>query len=128
LLDAGLIQRCNSTWAANIFLVQRRSSPGVAPRIRVTVDYRSLNSKIRRLAFPTVSTQLVLQSLQGFRYFPVCDCSNAYLSIPLDEETSYLIAFVTRRGMYKWFPLCAGISSGGAVFNQLVQCLFSDML
>ena len=128
LLDAGLIQRCNSTLAANIVLVKRRSLPGIAPRIRVTVDYRSLNSRIRRFAFPTVSTQLVLQSLQGFRYFSVCDCSNAYLSIPLDEETSYLTAFVTRRGMYKWTRLCAGISSGGACFNQLVQNLFSDML
>jgi hypothetical protein len=128
LLDAGLIQRCNSTWAANIVLVKRRSLPGVAPRIRVTVDYRSLNSKIKRLAFPTVSTQLVLQSLQGYHYFSVCDCSNAYLSIPLDEETSYLTAFVTRHGMYKWSRLCAGISSGAAVFNQLVQRLFSDML
>jgi Reverse transcriptase (RNA-dependent DNA polymerase) len=69
----------------------------------------------------------VLQSFQGFRYFSVCDCSNAYLSIPLDEETSCLTAFVTRRGMYKWSRLCAGISSGGAVFNQLVQSLFFDM-
>jgi hypothetical protein len=54
LLSAGLIERCNSTYASNVVLVKRKLSPdappGTAPRLRITVDYRALNSDFRQLA------------------------------------------------------------------------------
>jgi hypothetical protein len=128
LLNAGLIVPCNSPWASNVVLVKRRSAPGLPPRLRITCDFRLLNMRLHRLGFPMPSSQLIFDSLQGHRHFTVLDFSNAYLSVKLHPETSHLTAFVTRRGMFKFLRLGAGLSSAPAIFNQLVQILFSDML
>jgi hypothetical protein len=128
LLNAGLITPCNSPWASNIVLVKRRSAPGTPPRLRITCDFRLLNSRLHRLGFPMPNSQLIFDSLQGHRHFTTLDFSNAYLSVKLHPETSHLTAFVTRRGMFKFLRLGAGLSSAPAIFNQLIQILFSDML
>jgi predicted aspartyl protease len=128
LLNAGLIVPTNSTWASNIVLVKRKGTPNSPPRMRITVDYRAVNSCLHRLVYPMPSTKLIFDCLQGHSHFTTLDFSNAYLSVKLDPETSHITAFVTRRGMFKWLRLCAGISSGTAVFNQLAQSLFSEWL
>ena len=132
LLSAGLIERCNSTYASNVVLVKRKLSPdappGSVPRLRLTVDYRHLNLKLKRLSYPMPSASLILDSSQGHHRFTTLDFSNAYLSVKLDEETNYLAAFITRRGMFTFRRLGAGLASAPAIFNQLIQSLFSDML
>ena len=128
LLSAKLIVPTNSTWASNVVLVKRKSTPNSPPRIRLTVDFRAVNARLHRLAYPMPSTRLIFDCLQGHSFFTTLDFSNAYLSVKLDPETSHITAFVTRRGMFKWLRLCAGISSGSALFNQLVQSLFSEWL
>ena len=128
LLSAGLIEMCNSTYASNVVLVKRKVSPdappGTAPRLRITVDYRALNSKLKRLSYPMPSASLILDSLQGHHRFTTLDFSNAYLSVKLDEETNYLAAFITRRGMFTFRRLGAGLASAPAIFNQLIQSYF----
>jgi hypothetical protein len=128
LLNAGLIVPCNSSWASNVVLVKRKTQPGFPARVRVTVDMRQANLRLRRLAYPMPNMSMIFNCLQGKRFISTLDFSNAYLSVPLDPETNYITAFVTRRGMFKFCRLAAGLASAPAVFNQLVQSLFRDLL
>jgi hypothetical protein len=113
LLDANLIAPCNSHWASNVVLVKKKSSLGSGEvKLRVTVDFREVNARLRRLQFPMPDMSSIIDSLQGFKFFTAIDLANAYLSVPLDPETNDITAFVTRRGMFKFLRLSAGIASG----------------
>lgn len=70
----------------------------------------------------------VLNSLRNMRLFNVLDLANAYLSVPLSQDTNYITSFVNRRGQFKFLKMPAGLASAGSVFNQLImQRIFHDM-
>ena len=129
LLHAGLITPCSGEWSSNVVLVRKRGSgPDVPPKMRLTVDLREVNFRLRRLQFPMPSIDSIFDNLQGHRYYTTLDFCNAYLSIPLHPETNDVTGFVTRRGHFKFLRLSAGVCNGAAAFNELVQLMFGKLL
>jgi hypothetical protein len=121
LLAAKIIVPCTSTWCANVVLVKRKAEPGKTARTRVTVDYRFLNKNLERPQFPMPRNQMILDCLGKKRLFCQLDISNAYQHIKLDQETNYLTAFATRKGVYKFLRLPAGLASSASIFNQAIH-------
>jgi Reverse transcriptase (RNA-dependent DNA polymerase) len=87
-----------------------------------------INQRLHRLAYPMPRTDQVFNSLRNKRLFNVLDMANAYLSVPLSQDTNYIASFVIRRGQFKFLKMPAGLASAGSVFNQLImQRVFNDM-
>jgi Reverse transcriptase (RNA-dependent DNA polymerase) len=73
-------------------------------------------------------TDQVFNSLRNKRLLNVLDMANAYLSVPLSQDTNYIASFVTRRGQFEFLIMPAGLASAGSVFNPLImQRVFNDM-
>lgn len=130
LLSAGLIAPTSSSWSSNVVLVRKKPAPGeTSPRYRVAIDYRQLNTRVKRITYPMIQSVQIFDSLRGQKFFSTLDLTNAFLSIELDPETSHYSSFCTRRGLYKFLRLPAGLHNSPHVFNQLiVEKLLSDLM
>ncbi len=113
-----------SAWAANLILVPKRDQPN---KYRVAIDLRKQNARIQKLSFPMQSMSQTLNSLHGKRLYSVLDLSQAYLAMPLDSQTSDVTSFVTRRGVFKYRRLPAGLGIAPALWNQYIMRLFADL-
>jgi hypothetical protein len=128
LLKADIVQEANdSPWASNVVLVVKRpTAEGQSPKFRITVDFRNLNNRLVGLNYPIGETSSVINSLQKAKFFHCLDLANAYLGLPLDESTSELTSFVTRRGVFKFKWLAAGLCTAPGAYAHLVNLILGD--
>jgi hypothetical protein len=128
LLRAGLIKPSNSPWASNVVLVSKKPEKrGEAPEIRMALDFRSLNLRLKSPNFPMGSTSSIIQNLQGGEFFQCLDLKNAFLSVKLAEESQELVSFVVPHGQFSFTSLCAGLNLAPAVYSQLGSEILGDM-
>jgi hypothetical protein len=129
LLKADIVEEANdSPWASNVVLVLKRpTAEGQSPKFRITVDFRNLNNRLVGLNYPIGETSSVINSLQKAKFFHCLDLANAYLGLPLDESTSELTSFVTRRGVFKFKRLAAGLCTAPGAYAQLVNMILGDL-
>jgi hypothetical protein len=126
---AGVVVPCNSTWAGNLVVIPKKDLGDGKIRLRVALDARKINARLHRLAYPMPRVDYVFQSLRNKQYFHFFDLAGAYLGIKLSQDTNYITAFTTRRGMYKFVKMVPGLHSAGSVYNRLIQeHVFRDML
>ncbi|GAA6083782.1 uncharacterized protein LOC107657336, partial [Tachysurus ichikawai] len=78
LLEAGIIRESCSPYASPIMLVKKKDSS-----LRMCVDYRHLNAKTRKDAFPLPRIEESLESLTGARWFSTLDLASGYLQVPV---------------------------------------------
>jgi hypothetical protein len=103
LLSAGIVSPCKSSaWCSNIVLVKRKSLPGQPTRMRITVDLRGANAKIKKLQYPLCDTASVIDSLASFSYYSSLGFCNAYLAIKIHPSTRDITAFCTRKNLYSF--------------------------
>lgn len=96
--------------------------------MRVPVDLRGVNAKVKRLQYPVCDTASVIDSLASFKHFSSLDFNNACLAIKIHPSTRDVTAFCTRKNLYSFNHLPPGIPSGPAVFTQLVQLILGKLL
>ena len=101
-----------------------RSKPGAPSRL--IIDFKSLNSfiKYESVALPEISS--ILNNLRDCQYFSSTDLSNAYNSIELDEDCTYLTTFSTQHGSFQMKTLPQGLSVSPEIFNRYIQKALSE--
>jgi hypothetical protein len=70
--------------------------------VRVVSDFRVLNSKLQRVAFPIPRIQDILTSLNGFRYATSIDLNMGYYTIRLSPQAQKLCTIVFPWGKYSY--------------------------
>ncbi len=104
-----------SQWATPIVTPLKRD--GVTPRI--CGDYRiTLNKHLLQRACTTLEIEDVLNKLKGAKWFSKIDLQNAFLQIPLDDESSKLTTINTPWGLFRYRFLPFGLSVSPAIFQQ----------
>lgn len=77
----GLIEKSDSPWSSQLVLVRKKDNSW-----RMCVDYRKLNAKTVKDAYPIPRIQDNLDSLNGAQWFTSLDCGMAYHQIPVKER------------------------------------------
>ena len=112
-------------FASPAYLVPR-SKPGAPSRL--IIDFRSLNAfiKYESVALPEISS--ILNNLRNCQYFSSADLSNAYNSIELEEDCTYLTTFSTQHGSFQMKTLPQGLSVSPEIFNRYISKALNERI
>ena len=89
--STGVIEPTQSPWAFPMVGVKKKDSD----QLRWCVDYRGMNKKMVRDAYPHASIENNLHKLQGAKYFTTLDSAGAYHNIEIHPESREYTAFIT---------------------------------
>lgn len=81
LLASQVIRESSSPFASSIVIVKKKDS-----KMRLCVDYRQLNQKTRKNAFPLPRIEETLDALSGSRWFSTADLVSGYNQVPVAEQ------------------------------------------
>lgn len=121
LLDSQIIRESCSPYASPIVLVKKKDGT-----LRLCVDYRQLNAKTRKDAFPLPRIEESLDALTGARWFSTLDLASGYNQVPVTERDKAKTAFCTPFGLFEWNRMPFGLCNAPSTFQRLMQRLFGD--
>lgn len=121
LLEAQVITESSSPYASPIVLVKKKDGT-----LRMCVDYRHLNAKTRKDAFPLPRIEESLDALGGARWFSTLDLVSGYNQVPVSEADQPKTAFWTSFGLFEWTRMPFGLCNAPSTFQRLMQQLFGD--
>ena len=92
--------------------------------MRLCADFSSgLNAALKDYHYPLPSPEEVFNKLKGGKVFSKIDSSEAYLQIPVKENSSKLLCIKTHRGLYKFDRLAFGKNVEPAIFQQVMDTM-----
>ncbi|CAI5643241.1 unnamed protein product [Oreochromis niloticus] len=121
LLEAQVIRESSSPFASPIVLVRKKDGS-----LRLCVDYRALNSKTRKDAFPLPRIDESLDALSGARWFSTLDLAAGYNQVPVTEKDKMKTAFCTPFGLFEWNRMPFGLCNAPSTFQRLMERIFGD--
>ena len=123
LLKKEIIQPTSSPYAAPIVVVRKKDGS-----IRLCVDYRRLNNKTVKDAYPLPRIEESLHALSGAQLFTTLDLASGYHQIAMAPEDRQKTAFVTPFGLYEHARMPFGLTGAPATFQRLMNSIMSDVL
>ncbi|KAL7726539.1 hypothetical protein ACLKA6_010404 [Drosophila palustris] len=89
---------------------------------RLCVDFRQLNSRSVKDAYPLPRVHHILDQLREARYIPSLDLKDGYWQIPMEKTSRPLTAFtVPGRGLFHWKVMPFGLHSAPATFQRALD-------
>ena len=97
---------------------------------RFCVDFRALNNATHASGWPLPNIKHVLDRLakKKPKYFTILDLTSGYFQIPIDENSRFLTAFRTLKGLFEWCRLPMGLKGAGSYFQMQMNKIFEDLL
>ncbi|KAI3368246.1 hypothetical protein L3Q82_007966 [Scortum barcoo] len=121
LLESQVIRESSSPYASPIVLVRKKDGS-----LRLCVDYRLLNSKTRKDAFPLPRIEESLDALSGAHWFSTIDLASGYNQVPVAEQDRPKTAFCTPFGLFEFNRMPFGLCNAPSTFQRLMQRMFGD--
>lgn len=115
-LEAGLARTSNSGWAAPIVMVGKKDQT-----LRLCVDYRPLNDRTIKDAYPLPRIQDTLDTLSTAKYFSTLDLTSGYWQVEMTPRARKAAAFCTRKGLFEWNVMPFGLCNAPATFQRLMD-------
>ena len=129
LLKAGVLEPVQNPIknCSRVFLVQKNNKDGTIKACLVT-DLRKVNPNMERVGTPFDGSSHILKVLEPEEtMFSSVDMSSGYHQVELDEETSEMCAFSTRKGQYQYTKLPMGLHGSGMTFQKMITLLLSEI-
>jgi hypothetical protein len=123
----GYIQLSDSIHGAACMLVAKRNPDGSIKKNgtafghRLVVDFREMNKRIVKIAFPMPRVDDTIMKLGTNRYFSVYDCRSAFNYCMLNPADRYKTAFCTPWASYEFLTAPQGLKNSPAYFSMLMQ-------
>ena len=138
LLDAGIIYPISdSSWVSPIqcvpkkggmTVVENQDGKQIPTRVvtgwRVCIDYRKLNSAIRKDHFPLPFIDQMLERIAGHAYYYFLDGYSGYNQIAIALEDTFTCPYSTFA--YRRMPF--GLCNAPATFQRCMMAIFSDLV
>ena len=121
LLDKGVIGPSQSNRA--IVLVRKKNGA-----LGMRVDYRQLNAKVKRDAYPLPRRDESLDILGGAKYFSTIDLASSYNQGEVAPADRHKTAFTTLFGLFKYNRMPFGLGGAPVTFQRTMQTIFRDEL
>ena len=121
-LNAGIITESSSPYASQIVVVKKKTGG-----VRICCDFRPLNQKTIKDAFPLPNINEALESLHGAKYFSSLDLTQGYMQVELDERDRHKTAFRALGSLYEFSRLPFGLCNSPASFGRLMMKIFGDL-
>ena len=119
----GVLRESSSAYAAPIVIVRKKTG-----EMRMWVDYRAVNAKTPRDAYPLPRIEEALDILRGAKFFCSLDLAHGYYHIPIATEDIHKTAFRSGTGgLYEFTRMCFGLTGAPAKFMRLMDKLFGDL-
>lgn len=122
LLQAGIIKESRSQYASPIVVARKKTG-----RIRMCIDYRTLNSRTTPDQYTTPRIDDALDCLSGSKWFSVLDLRSGYYQIAMADEDKEKTAFICPLGFYQFERMPQGITGAPATFQRLMEKAVGDM-
>lgn len=119
LLQSKVIRESCSPYASPIVLVRKKGRS-----IRLCVDYRLLNSKTRKDAFPLPRIKESLDALSGACWFSTINPTRGYNQVPVSERDKPKTAFCTPFGLFEFNRMPFGFCNAPITFQWHMQRMF----
>ena len=93
--------------------------------LRFCIDFRHLNARTKKDAFPLPRMQETMESMVGARHFSCMDLKSRFWQVKMDKESRQYTAFtVGSMGFYEFLHMPYGLCNAPATFQHLMQnCL-----
>lgn len=120
LLETSIIRESCSPYASPIVLVKKDGS------LPMCVDYRQLNAKTRKGAFPLPRIEESLDFLTGACWFSTMDLASGYNQVPVTEGDRPKTAFCTPFGLFEWNRMPFELCNAPSTVQRLMERMFGD--
>ena len=122
-LDQGIIRESSSPYASPIVLVRKKDG-----KLRLCVDYRLLNAKTHKDAYPLPRIDEALDVLKGAKYFCSLDLAHGFNQIPMEESDIKKTAFRTGTGgLYEYTRMPFGLCNAPGTYMRVMDKAFGDL-
>ena len=89
------------------------------------INSRDIHAQTVKDAYPVTSMDSILDKLRGAKYISQIDLKNAYLQVPMEQNSKNNTAFsVPEKGLYQFVTMSFGLANVPATFFRLVDALF----
>ena len=113
LLDAGIIERSNSPWSCNPFIVNGT---------RLVFNFKGLNAATIPEKFDTANPKDILDWAGAAEWVSIGDLAKAYHQFNIHVDDREYTAFTTSSGHYHFIAVPFGPTNAPAFFNRMM-CL-----
>ena len=124
LQKMGIISRVEfSKWACPIVPVLKQNG-----NVRICGDFKvTINQACIAHHYPLPRVDELLASLAGGQFFSKLDLLQAYLQLPLEEDSEEFVTVNTHKGLFRYNRLPFGVSSAPSIFQQTIETLFKGV-
>ena len=123
MLQAGVIRESTSSFSSNVVIVRKKDGT-----IRFCIDYRKLNQRTEKDAYPIPRIDYTLHSLAGSKYFTTLDLKSGYWQVELKETDKAKTAFqVGSLGFYECNRMPFVLCNAPATFQRLMERCMGDL-
>lgn len=121
LVEQDIAKPSCSPYASPIVVVQKKDGS-----IRLCVDYRQLNAKTRKDAFPLPRIEETLDALSGAKWFSTLDLASGYNQVSVAPQDREKTAFCTPFGLFEFNRMPFGLCNAPSTFQRLMERIFGD--
>jgi len=124
MLQQGIIEPSSSPWMAPAVFVRKKNG-----EVRLCVDYRELNKRTVKDAYPLPRPDEVQDCLMGCTVFSTLDLRSGYWQLPVHHNDQPKTAFCPGPGfgLFQFRRMPFGLSGAPSSFQRLINSICGDL-
>jgi hypothetical protein len=122
MLAAGVIEPSYSNWASAPVLVRKKDG-----EVRYTVDFRQVNTKTLKDAYPLPLIDECTDTLAGNLWFHTLDLASGYWQIAIHPDDRHKTAFLTKYGLFQHVRMAQGLCNAPATFQRVMHLVLRGL-